>query len=144
MRFCFVLFIAMSQWACSSDVDGEPTGRPQILNVSFIALTGTDKNGLSFTLSFSDYDGNLGQGELSASVNNDVQPAIPLETVFGSQTPPLALDSNTGSFDFDIAYENASVDGGDKLDLEFILTDANSETSEPKTLTLVAVVRDGT
>ena len=137
MRKGILTIMACLGLACSPDVDGPPSTVPEIVNLEFVSQSGDDGEIFTFTIDFSDYDGNLGQGTLRASVNAEDPIVFELEALFANQTFPVPSDATLGQIQFSINYQPMSLERGATLDFEFILTDGAQQSSPPEKRTLV-------
>jgi len=122
-------------------MDDWPEGRPQILDVSYVEQTSWDVTGLTFELSFSDSDGDLGKGKLEVLVKDEETSSIGLDEVFSRQVPPIDLDAKMGLFTVNASVDGLNLNSDDLVDFEFVLQDQAGEASNRAQLTLLTIFR---
>lgn len=144
MPFLFLLsYLALTSLVigCESSADNWPAGRPQILDVNYLEQTSWDSSGLTFEVDFHDSDGDLGEGSLQLTVNDEVSSSLSLQEVFTRQVPPLALDARQGLFVVNASVDGLKLSSGEEVEFQFLLRDQAGGESNRAQLTLLTILR---
>ena len=140
MRSWLCLLLVLAVTSCSSDIDGDPATAPEITDVQFRSQTGDNGESFNFLISFRDSDGNLAGGILTFKAGDEEPASLPLQTLFDNQDPPLATETVEGQLEVTLRYQPAGgISSGERLSFAFTLVDAAKQSSETKSLTLLAV-----
>ena len=140
VRSLGLLLAGLASFACSPDVGEWPEGRPKISDVEFLKSSSTQDNTLEFQLFFTDSDANLPGGRLVVWVNDEARPPIELTDLYDRQEPPLSHAATSGTLKFAVMFDATTSGAGDKIELDFEVTDGNGQVSNLLTLNLVAIV----
>ncbi|MFO0726752.1 MAG: hypothetical protein U1E65_23395 [Myxococcota bacterium] len=125
--------------ACGgSSFDHWPAGKPQISAVDFVSQAPDKPFTLEFLLQIGDSDGDLGLGSLTLDLNGKKTSELPLATVFGAQTPTVALNAAQAQLRVGVDV-STNVKVGDVLNFGFQLTDRVGHTSNRATVQMKAV-----